>query len=103
MNLPEEIRQARLEMAIRVIISTFEKTIKDTRNSSATGDMEEAVLKFALREGLQDTPERTAKAWDHWLGGYEIDPVALLKCFEDGAEKYDEMVVLAGIDFYSHC
>ena len=56
-----------------------------------------------LREGLRDTPRRVAKAWEHWLGGYEIDPRMLLKTFEDGAEGYDEMVLVKDIPFYSMC
>lgn len=55
------------------------------------------------REGLQKTPERVAKAWQYWVGGYQIDPNKLLTVFEDGAEKYDEMVIVKNIPFYSHC
>jgi GTP cyclohydrolase I len=31
------------------------------------------------------------------------DPKSLLKTFADGAERYDEMVVVANIPIYSHC
>ena len=55
------------------------------------------------RQGLTETPNRVAKAWQHWTGGYEIDPDSLLKSFEDGAENYDEMVIVRNIPFYSHC
>lgn len=55
------------------------------------------------RGGLRDTPARVVKAWRHWAGGYKEDPVALLKCFEDGAEKCDEMVLVKSIPVYSHC
>jgi GTP cyclohydrolase I len=55
------------------------------------------------REGTKETPERAAKAWREWLSGYHITPEEVLKCFEDGAEKYDEMVVVKEIPFYSHC
>lgn len=55
------------------------------------------------REGLEETPIRAAKAWRHWTAGYEIDPVALLKTFEDGGEKYDELVIVSNIPFYSMC
>ena len=56
-----------------------------------------------LREGLQETPERVAKAWQHWTSGYGKDAGAILKVFEDGAEGYDEMVVVKDIPIYSHC
>jgi GTP cyclohydrolase IA len=55
------------------------------------------------RGGLLETPKRYLKAWQHWAGGYKEDPAALLKCFEDGAEKCDEMVLVKSIPVYSHC
>ena len=57
----------------------------------------------ALREGLQDTPERVAKAWDHWTGGYDLNAEDILKVFEDGAEGYDQMVLVKNIPVYSKC
>lgn len=55
------------------------------------------------RGGLQETPARVAKAWQFWTKGYAQDPMELLKCFEDGAEGCDEMVVVKNIPFYTHC
>lgn len=55
------------------------------------------------RGGLADTPLRAAKAWGHWMSGYDVDPASLLKTFEDGAENYDEMVIVSDIPFYSMC
>lgn len=55
------------------------------------------------REGLRETPLRAAKAWETWTEGYQQDPKKIFKTFEDGAEKVDEMVLLTGIPFYSHC
>lgn len=55
------------------------------------------------REGLQETPMRFAKAWEFWTSGYRVDPEEVLKLFEDGADDYDEMVVVRDINFYSHC
>ena len=55
------------------------------------------------RGGLAETPERVAKAWEFWASGYKQDPLALLKCFDDGAEGCDEMVVIKDIPFYTHC
>jgi GTP cyclohydrolase I len=57
----------------------------------------------ASREGLQETPHRVAKAWRHWCSGYGKDAGSLLKVFEDGAEKYDQMVIVKDIPIYSHC
>jgi GTP cyclohydrolase I len=55
------------------------------------------------RLGLVETPSRVAKAWKHWTSGYTEDPAELLKVFEDGAEGYDELVIIRGIPVYSHC
>lgn len=55
------------------------------------------------RSGIIETPERVAKAFAHWTGGYAIKPEELLKEFEDGAEGYDEMVMVKNIPFYSMC
>lgn len=55
------------------------------------------------RGGLLETPDRAAKAWGEWTCGYAMDPAAVIKTFEDGANGCDEMVVVTGIPFYSHC
>jgi GTP cyclohydrolase I len=55
------------------------------------------------RQGLRDTPQRVDKAWKHWTSGYSQDPAEILKVFEDGAEKYNELIVVRGIPVYSHC
>ena len=55
------------------------------------------------REGLHETPARVAKAWKFWTSGYGKDTAEVMKCFEDGAEGVDEMVVQVDIPFYSHC
>lgn len=58
---------------------------------------------FADREGLLETPERVAKAWEFWTSGYAKDPAEILKSFEDGADGYDEMVMVRDIPIYSKC
>jgi len=55
------------------------------------------------RGGLQETPARVVKAWGEWFGGYKQDPADVLKVFEDGADKVDEMVVVRDVPVYSHC
>lgn len=55
------------------------------------------------RPGLVDTPVRLERAWTHWTSGYAQDPAEILKTFEDGAEEYNELIVVKGIPVYSHC
>ena len=54
------------------------------------------------REGLLQTPRRVAKAWEFLTSGYGQDVEKVLT----GAvftEKYDEMVIVKDIDFFSMC
>ena len=65
--------------------------------------LSEVIEENPRREGLQDTPARVVKAWKHWCSGYNVDIAKLLKTFEDGAENYDEMVLVKDIPIYSKC
>jgi GTP cyclohydrolase IA len=55
------------------------------------------------REGLLETPSRFLKAWEEYTSGYRIKPEDVLKVFEDGAERVDEMVIVKDIPVYSLC
>jgi GTP cyclohydrolase I len=55
------------------------------------------------RPGLRETPARVAKAWRSWTSGYQQNPADVLKTFEDGAEQYNELIVVRNIPVYSHC
>jgi GTP cyclohydrolase I len=54
------------------------------------------------REGLYNTPKRVAEAYEFLLSGYKLDIEKVLNnaIF---SEKYDEMVLVKNIDFYSLC
>ena len=55
------------------------------------------------RPGLIETPARVARAFEEFFAGYGQDPALILeKTFEE-IEGYDEMIVLRGIRFESHC
>jgi GTP cyclohydrolase IA len=55
------------------------------------------------RDGLRETPNRLARAFQEYFSGYRQDPEQILqKTFEE-TDGYDEMVVLRGIPFQSHC
>jgi GTP cyclohydrolase I len=76
-------RRAEVEAAVRTLIRW-------------TGDDPE-------RDGLHETPSRVARAFEEFFVGYAQDPVGILqKTFEE-IEGYDEMIVLRGIRFESHC
>jgi GTP cyclohydrolase I len=72
-------------------------------------EIQSAVKKIILavgenpdRDGLKRTPERIARMYAELLSGYQMDPVTVVNeaLFE---VKYDEMVIVRDIEFYSLC
>ena len=55
------------------------------------------------REGLVDTPARVVRSYEEFFSGYEMDPKDILERTFEEVSGYDEMVVLTGIRFESHC
>jgi len=55
------------------------------------------------RDGLRGTPRRLVKAYREYFCGYEDEPEALLRKTFEEIDGYDEMVVLRGVTFESHC
>jgi GTP cyclohydrolase IA len=55
------------------------------------------------RDGLHETPQRLVRAFREYFCGYEEDPEEILKKTFSEVEGYDEMVVLRGVPFESHC
>ena len=55
------------------------------------------------RPGLIETPARAARAFEEYCSGYKKDPLAILNKTFDETAGYEEMVVLRGISFESHC
>jgi GTP cyclohydrolase I len=62
----------------------------------------QAVGEDPSRDGLKRTPERVARMYAELLAGYTTDPRVVLNdaIFE---VKYDEMVIVRDIEFYSLC
>ena len=74
---------------------------KELIKSSIT-NLIEAIGENPKREGLAKTPHRVAEMYDELLSGYQVDPKTVL----NGAlfdVKYDEMVIVRDIEFYSLC
>jgi len=55
------------------------------------------------REGLRETPQRVARAFEDWFSGYKEDPEEYLRRTFEEVEGYVEMIVLKDIRFESHC
>jgi len=62
----------------------------------------EAIGEDVDRDGLRRTPERVARMYEELLEGYRTDPISLVNdaLFD---VKYDEMVIVRDIEFYSLC
>jgi GTP cyclohydrolase I len=78
-----------------------------TPTQSEAEDAIRVLLRWAgedpTREGLIDTPARVAKAYRDWFSGYALDPADYLRRTFEEVEGYDELIVLRGIEFESHC
>ena len=55
------------------------------------------------RPGLIETPARVARAFQEFFSGYSQDPALILQRTFEETEGYDELIVLRGIGFESHC
>ena len=68
----------------------------------ATRILLEEIGENPNREGLLNTPLRVAKAWDFLSSGYRQDVEKMINnaVFE---EKYDQMVTVQDIEFFSMC
>lgn len=68
----------------------------------AMRDILTAIGEDPQREGLLRTPARVARMYEELTAGYHVDPVHLVN---DAifAVRYDEMVIVADIDYYSMC
>lgn len=84
----------------------FPWEVGEDGDQSAT-DIPMRLLQFinedVERGGLKETPARFLKAWQFWTSGYAKKPEDILKVFEDGADNYDEMVLVKNIPLYSQC
>lgn len=77
----KEFEFERIEKAVREILLAVDEDIE--------------------REGLKDTPRRVAKMYSELLGGMSEKPEKYVK--SAFTEKYDEIVLLRDIPFYSMC
>lgn len=71
------------------------------RIASAVREILLAVGEDPDREGLKNTPDRVARMYEEMFVGLRIDPARHLKTFF--TEKYDEMVILRDVPFFSMC
>ena len=83
---------------------------KDDAQRPSRGEAEAAVRTLIrwsgddpAREGLLDTPGRVVRSVEEFYAGYQLDPKNLLSRTFEETDGYDELIVLRGIRFESHC
>lgn len=79
-----------------------EKKFDTEKIKESTHEILLALGEDPQREGLRRTPERIANMYEELLAGYHTDPDSII----NGAlfhVKYDEMVLVRDIEFYSLC
>ncbi|MHC4758736.1 MAG: GTP cyclohydrolase I FolE [Planctomycetota bacterium] len=82
-------------------MSEKNKTIDTKKIEQAVRQILLAIGEDTQREGLKDTPVRVAKMYTELLAGMHENPKKhIRKAFR---EKYDEVVLLRDIPFYSIC
>ena len=55
------------------------------------------------RDGLRETPKRLVRAFREYFCGYDEEPEEVLRKTFEEVDGYDEMIVLRGVAFESHC
>jgi GTP cyclohydrolase I len=87
----------------------FRNELADKPEQECTNTIECAVQQILIaigedvnRQGLLRTPARIARMYEELTAGYHVDPERLINdaIFD---VKYDQMVVVKNIDFYSLC
>ena len=75
--------------------------IDTAKIEQAVSTILQAIGEDPTREGLTGTPKRVARMYQELFAGLDEDPAYLLEVHF--SERYDEMVVLRDIPFYSVC
>jgi GTP cyclohydrolase I len=79
------------------------KAITDTQAEDAFRTIIKWIGEDPKRDGLIETPDRMVRAYREYFAGYDEDPEEVLRKTFSEVDGYDEMIVLRGVTFESHC
>ncbi len=79
------------------------KAIADAKVEDAFRTIIKWIGEDPNRDGLIETPDRMVRAYREYFAGYAEDPEEVLRKTFTEVEGYDEMIVLRGVTFESHC
>jgi GTP cyclohydrolase I len=77
--------------------------VSDAQAKEAFRTILEWIGEDPNRDGLIATPDRLRRAYREYFAGYDEDPVEVLRKTFTEVDGYDEMIVLRGVTFESHC
>ena len=92
------LREENLELA-----SGGGKTVSDAEAEDAFRTILKWIGEDPGRDGLIETPGRLVRAYREYFAGYDEDPQDILSKTFSEVDGYDEMIVLRGVTFESHC
>jgi GTP cyclohydrolase IA len=78
-------------------------TVSDSQVEDAFRTIIKWIGEDPSRDGLAETPKRLRRAFRQYFCGYEEDPEQVLRKTFAEVDGYDEMIVLRGVTFESHC
>ena len=79
------------------------KAISDQKVEDAFRTIIKWIGEDPNRDGLVETPDRMVRAYREYFAGYDEDPEEVLRKTFTEVDGYDEMIVLRGVTFESHC
>lgn len=96
-----------MSVVVSAPVRVLQKPSPPRVDRAAVEDAFRILIRWAgddpTRDGLRETPARMARAFQEHFAGYAQDATAILQKTFAEIEGYDEMIVLAGIPFESHC
>jgi GTP cyclohydrolase I len=95
----------------RALIPSTDTSLTSSGYVKPTHEEAEAAVRTLIewagddpnREGLADTPNRVVRSYQEFFAGYDTDPEQILMRTFEETDGYEEMVLLRGIEFESHC
>jgi GTP cyclohydrolase IA len=79
------------------------KAVSDAEAQDAFRTILKWIGENPNRDGLKETPDRLVRAYREYFCGYEEDAEQVLRKTFTEVDGYDEMIVLRGVTFESHC
>lgn len=99
-----------MDAVLKSVGKKFERKTPEKLSRPSRAEAEAAVRTLLAwagddpeREGLLDTPKRVAKAYEQLFSGYFEDANEHLERVFEDVGGYQDMVLVRGIPFHSHC